>query len=295
MNCSLCFRIYGFFILCIVPILTFGQVQFYAKTDAREVLVNSYFEVQFVLENATGNNFVPPDFSPFKVVSGPFTSTNFSYVNGRRSQSKSYGYQLLASDEGSFSIGSASIEVGKNALTTNPLEIHVANRSNLDIDHKTEDVFIQVEISDTVVYPGEQILLKYVLYSRKRIGNYNYISNTGFDGFYPQEIVTDEKPVRRVLNGVEYVSTVLRTIALFPIQPGELYIEPMQLNVELVDRYNPFFPSRSNRKDIPVSSEGQWIEVKTLPGDPPETFNGAIGTYSMRADIAPRQLTTDDA
>ena len=70
-------RILGAFWIFFLSILSFsvqGQEQFYAKTDARDVLVNSYFEVQFVLENASGSDFVPPDFSPFTVVSGPSTS-----------------------------------------------------------------------------------------------------------------------------------------------------------------------------------------------------------------------------
>jgi hypothetical protein len=288
-------RFYLLIGIMLLPLMGMAQARFYAKTDAREVLVNSFVQVEFVLENASGKDFTPPDFSPLQVVSGPSSSSQISIINGKRTEKKGYGYTLLADKAGVYTIGSASIRVGRTVMKTKPIEIEVIDRrsSSGDAD-QMEEVFVKAEISDTIAYPGQQLLLRYVLYTTKRVSSYNYLSNPDYEGFYVQEINTRDDVERRVVNGVEYSTQVFQTIALFPQKLGELYLKPAQFSLGISQRNDPFSMFGRSRQ-VPVTTNDNWIKVIPLPEGAPESFNGAIGKYDMRVRLSNRKATTDDA
>jgi len=73
-----------------------GQVKFYAVCNADEVILGSYFNIEFVIENASPDDFMPPDFKGFMVLTGPNRSSQVSIINGHRSQKESFGYTLIA-------------------------------------------------------------------------------------------------------------------------------------------------------------------------------------------------------
>jgi len=283
-------------LLLMIPGIVNSQKRFYAATDAREVLTNSYFEVRFVLENSNGSDFQAPDFSKFEIVSGPATSSQISITNGRRTQKKSYTYVLLADLEGTFDIKPATINVGRKTLSTEALEIKVIKRkAGAGKRASDKDVFVRAELSDSLVYPGQQILLTYVLYSRKRVSGYNYLSNPDYEGFFTQEINTRDRAERRIIDGVEFQSQVFKTIALFPQKLGELYVEPVQFSLGIAGNNDPFSSFFNRSKQVPVSTNDNWVKVIPLPENAPENFKGAIGKYNMTARLSNRQATTDDA
>lgn len=88
--------------------------------------MDNYFEVKFILENASGQNFEAPDFSEnFNVISGPNFSTSMSIVNGEVTQSMKIGYYLEPKDIGAFYILPASVEASGEIIETIPMEVLV--------------------------------------------------------------------------------------------------------------------------------------------------------------------------
>lgn len=101
-------------------------VKFTVSVSADSILMDNYFEVKFMLENADGKNFEAPDFSEhFNVVSGPNFSTSMSIVNGEISQSMTITYFLEPKNIGLFYILPASVQAGSKVLETSPLEVLV--------------------------------------------------------------------------------------------------------------------------------------------------------------------------
>ncbi len=80
--------------------------------------------VEYSLENLTGN-FVQPDFSGLQLISGPNTSSSFSMINGKVTQSKSYSYVLRPSREGSATIGPAMVKSEDGELSSDEVEVYV--------------------------------------------------------------------------------------------------------------------------------------------------------------------------
>ena len=93
----------------------------------KQVMVGERFQVVFEA-NAEGKNFSAPSFEGLTVVGGPFTSTSSSFqmVNGSMSHSVkcTYTFALQAYQEGTFHVGSATLNVKVlKREKTKPLEI----------------------------------------------------------------------------------------------------------------------------------------------------------------------------
>lgn len=275
-----------------------AQTTFEATTNARRVLENSYFEVTFTLSNAQGAQFSPPSFEAFVIVSGPSRSISTSMINGAVSRTQAYSYTLKPRRTGTFTIGSASIKVSRTTLRTQPLTIEVVKGSK-DAPGAEEQVFIRAEPSTETAYVGQQILLDYKLYTTLDVESFNILQESGYQGFFAQDVRRfDGRVMREVINGRQYTTKVLKRIALFPQQTGQLTVEPMNVQLGVVkegaNRRRSFFFTPDVRA-YPAATEAVNIEVLPLPDGAPESFTGAVGDYQIRPDLSAQTATTDDA
>ncbi len=102
------------------------SAKFTVTVSTDSILMDNYFEVKFILENANGKNFEAPDFDKhFNVVSGPNFSTSMSMVNGDMTQSMTITYYLEPREIGDYYIMPASVEANGKILETAPLEVLV--------------------------------------------------------------------------------------------------------------------------------------------------------------------------
>ena len=274
------------------------KYSFEAHADARQVLQNSYFEVHFTLSGANGDDFSPPAFENFNVLAGPSTSSSVQIINGVVSREMSYSYTLQPRKAGKLTIGSASIQVKGKKLTTKPLTIEAVKPGGAGKDISAgEDVFVRLEISKPQSVVGEQLLLDFKLYTTVSVDGYDIVEEPDFQGFYAQEVRQfADKPVQEIIKGREYTTKVIRRIALFPQQTGNLEIEPAQLRLAVVEdggRGGFFF----NRNIRPVFQTTNPLKVKVanLPAGAPESFTGATGSYEFQASVNRGQVTTDEA
>lgn len=189
-------------------------------------------------------------------------------------------------------IGSASIRYKGQTYNTQPLYINVlkGQTSSIPIDKQIQAI---AEVTDSIVFIGQQILLEYKIYSLT--GNFSspqFQSMPTFDGFYAVNI-----PLNRVqtstekINGQDYYVQVFKRWALFPQQTGTYQIEPIQLNfqVEVL--------TKNGKVVVPKAEQVAAIDiqVKDLPPTS-ESQTGAVGRYKMTVKSNNRQTkTTDDA
>ena len=114
-------------LVCLAMMTASGQenVRFSVKVSTDSVLFGNYFQVQFILENASGSEFTPPAFDEFEVMNGPNMSSSFSMNNGKITQSVTYTYYLKPKEVGNYSIQPASIKAGYRILETDTKEVLV--------------------------------------------------------------------------------------------------------------------------------------------------------------------------
>ena len=177
------------FIACALPMTLWAQDDpTLTVSTKKQVMVGERFQVVFEA-NAEGKNFQAPSFNGFTVVGGPFTSSSssFSMVNGSMSHSvkNTYTFALHANQEGTFHVGSASLNVKGNKISSEPFDIKVvpddgshaapsgggasnqgqSQQNTNDPQVSGKDLFLRVIPSKKTVYVGEQIVLTYKLYT----------------------------------------------------------------------------------------------------------------------------------
>jgi len=279
-----------------------AQVDFRIVTDAKKVTLNGYFEVQFVVENGKADDFQAPSFQGLKVMGGPNQSMSTSIINGVRSSEISYGYVLQPTRLGKVTIGRASAKIGGKTYRTEPVIIEVGeskSRPQGDEEGNIQDIFLKAELEAEEVYIGQQVPLNYRIYTLENINSYNILQESDYQGFYAEDLRRFNAGVlREVIDGQQYTTKVLKRIALFPQQTGELTVNPMQMQVG-ISKDGPRNPRdyffSSNVLRLTIASDPLKFNVKPLPDNPPSSFTGAVGYYTFSSSIDKRRLTTDDA
>ena len=294
------FLSYGFIIFttCLI-----GQNPvFRASTNAKQVVEGGTFTVTYALENAEGANFIPPNFTPFKKISGPMQSMSTTIINGKRSSSVSYSYTLQAGKKGTYSLKPASIRVKNKEINSNVVIIEVVEGKDplaLGDETNAENIFfVRAEIDTNQVYIGQQVILRYKIYTQINIENYNFISESEYNGCYAQKLEAYKEPVvKEVIGGKQYSTKVLRKMALFPQQSGKIEIEPIVVRVGIPSnnpRFRGFFSS-FNLESKTVSSNSVEFYVRSPYPHAPENFSGAVGQFQATFKLSPRKVSTDDA
>ncbi|MCB0520872.1 MAG: protein BatD [Lewinellaceae bacterium] len=287
--------------ILLLPLMPMAQnsVTFEAFSDAKQVLMNNYFEVSFTLKNANGTDFTAPDFKGFQILAGPNSSTSMQIINGNVSREMGYSYTLQPTAVGKFTIGSASIKANGQKLTSQPIVIEVVNGNTAPKNSTNAggEIFVKLEPSKKETYVGEQIALDFKLYTTVSIDGYDIMEEPDYRGFYAQEMRRFSTSAQReVIGGKQYTTKVLRRIALFPQQAGQLTISPAKFQLAVLEEGDRtgFFFSR-NIKPVFYTTQPVDIQVKTLPANAPEDFSGAVGKYEFQASVNRNMVTTDDA
>lgn len=296
-----------FLILFVNIALAQQPVTFTASTDARQVVVGGYFEVNFTLENAQGKNFQPPAFKDFNLLSGPNQSISTTSFNGKWTRSLTYSYNLQPKKIGKFTIPSASITAGGKKLTTKRLQIEVVKGKNNtattqeELEEQIEtQIYIKAIPSSIEARVGEQIILDYKIYTTKQVESYNPISELDYAGFFAEDLRSyNSQVVKEVIDGVQYSTKIIKKVALFPQQAGILEIPPLRMQVAVAS------PNQTKRRRsifsqvdlirLQVATKMLNINVRDLPDNPPASFSGAVGHYTMEARTNSRLINTNDA
>jgi len=278
------------------------QITFTAQVSDKNVVQNGVFDIQFILENAQGSGFQPPSFSDFKVVGGPSRGQSTTIINGDMSSSESYSYSLLATKKGKFTIGPASIVAGRKKWTSNAVVIEVGQGRDLSQKENTGeapgDVILIAETEKKDYFPGQQIVLNYRILFTQNIQSLDILSEDDYADFFVQNFSEFSKqPAIVKINGKEYTSRIIKSIALYPHQSGSYTVAPLVMSVGINAPFSGiqgFFTMR-RMQEMRVAADSLSITVLPLPSDAPTSFRGAVGQYTMKTAPGPLDITTNDA
>ena len=245
---------------------------FTARTSGNKVTQHSVFEVQFELQNANSNDFTPPSFQDFRVVGGPSVGSSTMVVNGKVSQSQSWSYSLLATKQGTFTIGPASVLAGRKKLYSRPITIVVGAPDQV---HKQgtastskDPVILKAELDASSYYPGQQIVLTYRLLFNENVQTVSTLMEDDYADFFVQNFGDFSREATfETVNGIQYTSRILKSLALFAHQSGTYTIEPMQMSVGINAPFpgNQGFFNMRRIQDVQVASKPLTITILPLP------------------------------
>ena len=294
-------------IVFLIGFSAFSQVNFTTKLSKNQLGLNERVKVEFSVDK-DGDNFIPPTFENFRIVGGPSQSIRNSWINGKRSYSKTYSYFLSPIEKGSFEIGQASIEVDGEIYKTLPVQIIVTsavdkptnpNDPNYIADKK---IHLIAELSDNNPFLNEAVSVIYKLYVATDTGvdNWRELEAPRYANFWSNNIDIKSLNVQNgTYKGEPYRYVVLRRTLLYPQKIGKLKIEPLTLDisVQVPSNRRDFFGNLiSSSVNKIVSSGSSTIDVKPLPiNNKPLDFSGAVGNFNFEIKSDKKELLLDEA
>lgn len=291
------------------------------------------FRVQFTVNTQNVSSFIAPDFKGFEVIYGPATSSqsSFQMINGRTSQSSSiiYTYVLLSDVQGTYTIGSASVQVEGKTVRSKPVQVRVlpagaggstygggSSNSNGSASGRqstvpvttgqgvtSKDLFMTATASRTSVHEQEAILLTYKIYTLVDLRQMDGKLPT-LDGFQIQEIPlprTKEFSLEQY-NGRNYRTVVWSQYLLFPQKSGKLTIPSITYEGLVVTRnqnldpIEAFFNGQSGLMELKkkITTPMLTINVSPLPNKPSD-FSGAVGKFSLSSSLSAKEVDANEA
>ena len=280
-------RNYILILLCLITQSLVAQVTFEAKVSKKKLGINERLKIEFIM-NQDGDNFTPPNFAGFNIVSGPSQSINRSWINGKSSFSKTYTYTLAPTRKGTLTIKNASIEVNGETYKTIPIKILVTDAVDKPLSNAeyeaTENIHLVAEVSNTNPYFNEGITVTYKLYFKEINIGLRDLNLPKFNNFWSQEIQLGNTQARRgEYNGETYDYVGLKKTILYPQKTGKLYIEPMSAEISAnipTSKFN-LFGRVYEKVNLPVTAARRTINVKPLPDNKPASFTGAVGKFEF--------------
>lgn len=278
-------------------------------------------------------------------------ASHLTFINGRSTSTLEFSYVLVPQTPGTYTLSPIEMTVQGRAFRTDPVQIEVTSpiggaplrpqpspyqqpsstaagggfapsggaSGNQPIAQEPppieapddDNIFVKAWIDKNSVYPNEQVVLTYSLYTRYDTRYEGFQDEPQVSGFwieeFPMERDVERETVR--INGKRYVKADVKKVALFPTSPSEYTINPGSLKVSI--RQEPqsssvfdeffddsffsgggFFARRENRLLKPPVLN---LSVKPLPEQgKPESFNGAVGSYQMTATVDKTSVKQND-
>jgi hypothetical protein len=223
-------------------------------------------------------------------------SSQLSIVNGETSSTLSLHYTLQATQPGDVTIPAMQVSADGRLLTTQPLRLKVVKS---DAPAQLETAFLRLVVAKTNVYVGEPFPVEIQLYWQNAQDiQMPQLKAEGFSlGQSPKPTQT-----RTQVGGAIYNVATFK-MASTAAKAGTLTLGPAEcrLNIQVPrarqrqrDLFD-FFGSPVELRPALLRSEPQMMQVSPLPtNDVPETFNGAVGSFTLSLSASPTNLAVGD-
>lgn len=296
-----------FFALFSIATVFAQEIELKSTVSKNKLGVNQRLRIEFMVNKQGADNFEAPDFKNFKIVGGPSSSINQSWVNGKASYSQAYIYIIKPKRVGTFTIPSATIEYKGKKVTSNTVKVIVVSASEVPENPNdpsyiaSQNVHLTIEISKTSPYVGEGIYVVYKLYFSEKVGLSDWRMNEvpQYNGFWNQDIEVPKIEAKNVeYQGKKYRSIILKKALLIPQKSGKLSIDPidMDITVNVPTGRGDFFGNAITRRvNYSTASSKRNVNVQDLPIDgKPESFTGAVGEYDFSVSASKDVLRANE-
>jgi hypothetical protein len=313
-----------------------AETQFSAELDQNSIGLDDTVSLKFTLKTDGGASASPPTFSApdFDVVNSYDSNFVESYYDSNTGQfgmknSQQVTKVLKPSREGDLRITRIQIRVNGQVKTAPDLVVHVGAAGAGTPPPRTyggsgvglrgagkptaDKVILRAEVDKSHVYKGEQVVVSYYLYRRVRMMNVQVDKFPQLPSFFREEL---EMPVMQprmesesvVVDGVAYQRSLLTRYAAYPLQEGELTLDPMgikytyyadnNLNGLTDDGDDPIMNLFKQMAPREASIESQPVKITVVPlplDGRPASFSGGLGDFTVSSAIDKTQVRANEA
>ncbi|NLZ94603.1 MAG: protein BatD [Bacteroidales bacterium] len=318
-NISLYIRI--FLLLFLLQSSTlFAQDVVFKASAPKGVVKGEQFRLTYTLNKEGKDLRLSSDMDGFQIMFGPSVSSSYStqIINGKSTSQSSftYTYILTAPEEGSFTIGPASINVDGSNYKSNSVQINVlppdkeveeskseqSPSSSSSAEIKDTDAFIRAIVSKNKIYEQEGFMVTFKLYTTLDVVDFGRIEFPEFEGFLVEELdmASNQQLQLEHYNGRNYYTAVLRKTLLFPQRSGKMTIPSgrleMVFSVPSGKKTSSFFGMQEVNVDVkkPMITNPVSINVDALPSGKPSSFKGAVGSFTFKPSISTEKIAANE-
>jgi len=283
------------------------SLRVYASSETVEV--GQYFYVFVETEGGNVSQVETPNVEGLQLDRRPsIQESSFSSIMGKNQNSTRLGFRALALKEGVITIPAFTVTVDGASVKSDPVVVRATStgggqpivppgreepEDNNTAQLRVEDViFLDTKVDKTEVYVGEPVsftLRCYRIADRSiRVSSpeggieFAFPETEGFYSIPERPEAVDEAYEDR--GGRRYHVARWRQ-TLFATEPGELQIPAWKWNAVVQAR------TVHGLSSLPLELKTEPIDVtvKPLPPRPP-SFNGAVGQYSLDAQVTPKSV-----
>lgn len=280
--------------------------------DQTEITMNDAVTLIVSASEIDFQNIEFPAETPDYVVVATSTSSNFRYIQGQVSSSKTYKFVIKPKHTGNILLPPASVNAGGNIYSTNTITVLVhppsaspaapamvkapvpVNSAETAPASAQSGIFIKQYVSKLNPYVNEQINLTLKVYHRGNLRSIE-IPPLQFTTFVAEKD-GKAKEYQEVLNGEEYLVYEV-DYALFPAKPGSVVIPALDLRAIVMEErpmpvlggFDPFRFMMMNpfiqEREIRLKSNSIELNTKALPSGAPKGFSGYVGTLTVNHSL----------
>ncbi len=285
--------------------ITLAQ-EFFSSVSNKNVEVGEEFQIVFSA-NGNAKDFKAPNLLGLRKISGPnkSSSSSMEIINGKINSSKttSFTYYVSALSEGELTIPPATVKIDGKKFQSRSLKINVrkADPNKKKEFNIADNVSLRVEVNKKNIFQGEQILVCYKLYSKINLADISVNQLPKLNGFWNEKIESSSRASIQNIDGVNYKVWEISKLLLTPQKSGKLKIDPMELSITVQIKSKrqsgDIFGMFNNYKNVveEIKSKEIIINVKDLPPNPPNSYNGAVGNFKLNAKTDKNSLNANEA
>ena len=241
---------------------------------------------------------ISPMLDNFSVIMGPNMGSEYKFINGKKSISRSISWTIIAKKPGQIKIPRLEVVLDGKQYLTEELTMNVSKK---ETDTIATDLFLKIEVSDSDVKIGEQVIVTYTFFTRIA----SKVLSTEFPkykDFWVEKLfdpagkqIKPEAWNDIEINGYKYKSIKIYEVALFPLSEGKFDLNSMIMKIETKEKdpgirrlfwEDPFFDTFSQRTKARILvSEQKTINVSKLINKPKD-FTGAVGSFDIMSSVS---------
>jgi hypothetical protein len=286
-----------------------------AQVDARKPGVEDQVQLTLTISGAGELREEPvvPQLENLRAVGGPFTSQQFSFVNGRTSQTVGYTWVLRPVAPGPARVGAITVKLVGGDKTTAPIDLEIVAGSQRPQRPQRSDPFeealgdmfgrrergprqepklrVEASLSRTRLHVGEPLVVTYSVLTTVSIADVQFKEPPQYPGFWAEELERPDSPPGGepvTIDGQAYRRFPLLRKLLFPTRAGTLTIPAATLRLGLAR--SSFFDAGgvAERGTQPVN-----VTVDAIPTS--AAFSGAVGDFKPSAALDKDALAFGEA
>ena len=244
-----------------------------------------------------------------EVVSGPSTSSEFSWVNGAATRAVSYTYVLQGVEVGTASVGPVGVKIGNTELRAEVVSAEVVpgsvvpkrparRRSVFPLDPfedilgrrqpaRSARVGLRQQVSARQAALGQPVVATIVLDTTAGgVDGFEWVTAPSYPGWWAQRVEPPERIEGEVVevDGVRYNRFTVSRHVLVPLKAGRLVLPAVVARIGY--RTSSVF---APQQVVERGTQEIVIEVGPRP-QAPEGFSGAVGDLRYTAKIEPAAI-----